>query len=123
MTNILVIDDEQSIRQVLKIHLKGAGYEVITAEHAAGGLELVSKDIDLVICDYQLPDMTGLDLVKIIRTEFEKIPVLMISGFLDEWLASDVTGSGASELLRKPFHKDDLLLTVERILATAKEAI
>jgi two-component system KDP operon response regulator KdpE len=112
---ILVIDDESSIRQVLGIHLQRAGYEVVIAETAAEGVELAGGDIDLVICDFQLPDMTGLEVIRSIRGKSEGMPIVIISGFLDDWLAEDVLASGAAELLRKPFQKESLLEAVERI--------
>ena len=120
---ILIIDDEPSIRQVLEIHLSGAGYEVVTAEDAVTGVGLARGGVDLVICDYHLPDMTGMEVVTEIRAGSAGVPVLMISGFLDDWLLKDVASAGATELLRKPFHKATLLKAVERLLSREEERV
>lgn len=112
LKKILIIDDEECVRQVLKIHLSGAGFEVLTVESASSGLR-AAAGVDLLICDFQLPDMTGLDFLKAVATS---IPVLFISGYLDESVMDTALESGAVEFLTKPFQKEELLSAVDRAL-------
>lgn len=114
MKKILIIDDEAGIRQVLKIHLRGAGYEVETAGTAAEGLALITEEYDLIICDLKLPDMDGLDVIRMIRERFAALPVIVVSGFIDPDVVDNAVSEGVFEYLMKPFMKDDLLEVINR---------
>lgn len=111
---ILIIDDETGIRQVLKIHLRGAGYEVETAATAAEGLALITEEYDLVICDLKLPDMDGLDVIRNIKERFADLPVIVVSGFIDPDVVDNAVSEGVFEYLMKPFMKEDLLDVINR---------
>jgi len=113
---ILVIDDEPCILQVLEIHLSDAGYDVICAEDGAAALKcLAAGNVDLVICDFSLPDMDGIELIKAMKAmkAMKAVPPLVvISGYLDDMNEVMVKKSGALEYLRKPFSKEMLLSMV-----------
>ena len=114
---ILVIDDEPCILQVLEIHLSSAGYDVICAEDGAAGLRcLAAGDVNLVICDFCLPDMDGIELIKAIKAAKAAPPLVVISGYLDDLNEVRVKQSGALEYLRKPFSKECLLSMVADVL-------
>jgi len=110
---IVVIDDEPGIREVLRIHLNAAGFEVFSADCAAAGLDLVRASApDMVICDYSLPDLRGLDLVSTIKSERPGISLVIISGFLEDSIEDEARAAGVSGCLKKPFSKKVLLDTV-----------
>lgn len=107
---IVIIDDEPGIREVLRIHLNAAGYEVFSADCATGGLDLVrTSGPDMVICDYALPDLRGLDLVATIKSERPGIPLVIISGFLEDSIEDEAREAGVVGCLKKPFSKKVLL--------------
>jgi len=114
---ILIIDDETGIRQVLKIHLRGAGYEVDTAGTAAEGLALVTEEHDLVICDLKLPDMDGLEVIRMLKGRFANLPMIVVSGFIDPDVVDNAVSEGVFEYLMKPFMKEDLLEVINRALS------
>ncbi len=123
MKKILIIDDEQSIRKVLEIHLQDAGYEVVTAENGKRGLELAMKsNVDLVLCDLKLPDRPGLEVIKTLRTIRGLVPVVVISGFIDDTTISDAREAGVKEYLSKPFLKEKLLSLLNTIFCDRKES-
>jgi DNA-binding NtrC family response regulator len=114
---LLVIEDEPCIRQVLELHLLAAGYDVICAESAADGLASLSHGgISAVICDFSLPDMDGTQLIKTIKLMNASLPIIVISGFLDDGNADKVMALGVAEFLRKPFPKEALLSAVADVL-------
>ncbi len=114
---ILVIDDEASIRQVLKIHLRAAGYVVEAASTAAEGLAVVSKECDLILCDLKLPDMEGAEVIGMLKERFPELPVVVVSGFIDPEVVDEAMARGVFEYLMKPFMKEDLLDVINRALA------
>ncbi|MBI5233871.1 MAG: response regulator [Deltaproteobacteria bacterium] len=114
---ILVIDDENSIRNVLRIHLSSAGYSVITASNGRDGLEAASaEDIDLVMCDLKLPDMSGIDIINILKVRSPDMPIIAISGFIDENLIEEVKKTSAVEYLKKPFQKQEVISLVKKVI-------
>lgn len=120
---ILVIDDEPIIQQVLSLHLRSVGYEVVCAGCAADGIRIFSSgSFNLVITDYHLPDMNGLAVLAAVKSSMPDIPVVVISGFLDADLISDVINAGAVRYLKKPFMKTELLNIVTNILQAEEDA-
>ncbi len=112
---ILVIDDEEGIRESLKGILEDEGYEVITAEDAEEGLEHLDS-ADLVLLDIWLPKMDGIEALRIMRDRRPEVPVIMISGHGTIELAVKASKLGAYDFLEKP-------LSLERVLITVKRAI
>lgn len=117
--HILVVDDEAHILQVLSLKLRNAGYEVTTAVDGEEGLEsAVRIKPDLVITDFHMPYMTGLELCKALAAEktTANIPVLMLTarGYaLDE---SDLAIGNIKDVLSKPFSPRAIVDQIQRIL-------
>ncbi|MGA7546104.1 MAG: response regulator, partial [Methyloceanibacter sp.] len=76
---ILVIDDEPPIRKLLRMGLGTQGYQTIDAPNAKAALDLMAEKPDLVILDLGLPDMQGLELLRIIRVRNEHVPIVVLS--------------------------------------------
>ena len=119
---ILTIDDEQIIRNSFTDILEDNGYEVIQAENGLIGIEKIREHKpDLILCDLQMPEINGLEVVRTVKAEFEKIPIIMVSGagVLND--AIDAVRLGAWDYLVKPlFNLDILLQAVERALGRAR---
>lgn len=116
---VLVVDDEIHIIHVVAIKLRNNGYEVLSAENGADAFELaVAEKPDIVVTDFQMPVMTGLELVEKLRQcdQTKNIPVIMLTarGFaVEEEQKEDLQ---ISEFLSKPFSPKELLRTIEDIL-------
>lgn len=116
---ILVVDDETHILHVVSLKLTRAGYEVITAEDGEEALELaLEQKPDVVITDFQMPIMTGLDLCIQMRQHEEtaKTPALMLTarGFgLDD---DQIRQTNIVDVLSKPFSPREVLSRVEKLL-------
>ena len=119
---ILVIDDEPGVREILNIHLRGAGYRVTSAETATEGLRLVaSTDFDLAICDFTLPDIPGAELIDAVRKARPGLPMMIISGFIDDDTEEAFRRRGVLECLKKPFSKETLLTAIEGLFSAGTE--
>ncbi len=111
---ILVADDERHLRKLLAEVLRLLNYDVDTVEDGLGALEEIHKrSYDLIITDYMMPGMNGLELTKKIKARYPSIPVLVITG---NGPVATLLKSGASKCLRKPFDLFELKKTVNSLL-------
>ena len=119
MATILIIDDEESVRALLRVALETAGYEVTEAANGRQGLELYRlRPTDLVIVDMLMPVMSGLDMLLDLTREFLHAKVIAISGASGEQSVLDVAKLlGARQTLQKPFSMPRLLDAVRYELA------
>lgn len=114
---ILVIDDEEGVLNLVTLILGKRGYTVAKANNAIEGLELVaSLNPQLVILDYMLPEMDGLEVLARIKSGFPDTYVIMCSGKGSEEIAVKLMKSGASDYMLKPFNNQNLLERVENVL-------
>lgn len=112
-----VIDDDEAVRDSLSFLLRSANLNAVTYKSATQFLELLGKDIDgCVITDVRMPDMSGLDLLRRLRSLSCTIPVIVITGHGDIQLAVEAMKAGAIDFLEKPF--DD-----ERVLSSVRSAL
>jgi len=114
---ILIADDEQAQRLVLAGHLKQSGYEVLEADCGIAALEIASKNlIDVVLSDFKMPDITGLELLKKIRSENPETSVVIITAFGTIETAVEAMKEGAYDYLTKPVDLDELDLILRKII-------
>jgi two-component system, OmpR family, phosphate regulon response regulator PhoB len=118
-TRILVVEDEQPIRDLIAFGLRRAGCDVALAEHSQAALASIGdKRPDLVLVDWMLPDMSGLELVRQLRRDSNTrdIPIMMLTARAEE--ADKVAGldSGADDYLTKPFSARELLARIQAVL-------
>lgn len=113
---ILVVDDEAGVRRFLRHALEEAGLKVAEAETGLQALEsLRTHHHDLVLLDLCLPDMTGIDLVKVMR-EWSRVPVVMLSVHDDESDIVEALDAGADDYMRKPMSTPELLARLRSAL-------
>jgi two-component system, OmpR family, KDP operon response regulator KdpE len=114
---VLVIDDEPPIRKLLRMGLGAHGYEILEAPNGRVSLELLEqKKPDLVILDLGLPDIQGLDLLRMIRSRNESIPIVVLSSRGDEAGKVQALDLGADDYVTKPFGMDELLARMRAAL-------
>jgi signal transduction histidine kinase len=113
--SILVLDDEQGIREACRRALEGEGYAVETASTARAGLRKIREQrFDLILLDVVMPDMRGIDLLAPIHEQDPNIVCIIITGFATAELAVQAIKAGAYDFLSKPFTLDLLLMTVHQ---------
>ena len=113
---ILVIDDEPPIRKLLRMGLGTQGYQTIDAPNAKAALDLMAEKPDLVILDLGLPDMQGLELLRMIRVRNEHVPIVVLSSRGDEAGKVQALDLGADDYVTKPFGMDELLARMRAAL-------
>ncbi len=113
---VLVIDDEPPIRKLLRMGLGTQGYEILEAANGKASLELLAQKPDLVILDLGLPDMQGLDLLRMIRARDESVPIVVLSSRGDEAGKVQALDLGADDYVTKPFGMDELLARMRAAL-------
>lgn len=112
---ILVVDDDESLRWVTQAQLQQSGYEVSAAADGNGALEIMRQAApDLVITDLKMPGMSGLELLRKIRTDFPEIIVIMVTAFGTVENAVEAMKAGAYDYITKPVNMDELRLIVNR---------
>ena len=115
---ILVIDDEEPIRNLVCDIFGPLGYEVLQAEDGKAGLELYREHAyRLVITDIGLPVMDGYEVIEAIRTEDTDTPIIVLAGIDDETLDEKALERGANAVVHKPFRVQELVSTVAGLFA------
>ncbi len=116
--NILIVDDDISIRKMLLIVLREMDRELIPAVDALEALKILAKEkIDLLISDIKMPDITGIALLKKVKSVNPELPVIMITAYASTDDAVEAMKLGAFDYITKPFNIDELKMVVERALA------
>ena len=122
-TRILIIDDDVGFRDLLRIHLSAAGYQVQIAEDGvAGGRALLAQTPDLVVSDLNMPFLNGFELLSLLRSDPQtaSIPVILLSGRNDGDTMVKAVELGAADYLTKPVTRDQLLESIEAVLSRTK---
>ncbi len=121
MAHILVVDDEERIRLILRMMLTAAGHQVWEAASGEDAVAVLGREaVDLVISDIRMEGMSGLDLLAAIRDQDLGCPVVFITAFATMESAVEALRLGAADYLVKPFAEKDVLLAVERSLGVQR---
>ncbi len=123
-STVLVVDDDEGIRMILRRIMEGAGMRVLMAADGAQatGLLRENPDIRLVITDVVMPRGSGLDLAKELLEEFPSLPVLLVSGYSEVPIALSPELKHLRDFLPKPFSSDDLLRVAHRLLRARRSS-
>jgi len=125
LAKIVVIEDDVSFLDLLRVHLTGAGHEVLTAEDAALGLRaIITEGPDLILLDLTVPYLDGFEMIKALRNDpaTQAIPVIVLTGRGDDETFAEVRRLGASQFLTKPVARDVLIRAIDTQLAPRARA-
>lgn len=123
MAKILLIEDEESIRDNLWEFLDAEGFEALVAENGYIGLELATKALpDLILCDLRMPKLDGYGVLKALRSEATTaaIPILFLTAKAAQDDLSYGMALGANAYITKPFFLSELLAAISKVLPTSK---
>src|ERR1700690_756766 len=117
---IMVVDDEILSVASLARGLRSKGHQVVTLQSAYDALAIIASDgssIDLIVTDYQMPEMNGIDFLRNIRQEKKRIPVIIMTALADQKIMVVALKAGCDGFLAKPFNLDELSLEIEKARA------
>lgn len=117
---VLTVDDASTMRKMISLTLKAAGYEVLEANDGPEALDLISKmDIDMMILDVNMPKMNGIEVVKRVRRNDRhiKTPIIMLTTETEEAVRNEAKIAGATGWINKPFQQDHLVGAVGKVFS------
>jgi DNA-binding NtrC family response regulator len=119
---ILVVDDEDIVRTSCNRTLSPEGYEVRLAKNGVEGLKMASEErFDLVLTDLKMPDMDGIEVLRIIREKWPETAVIIVTGYQTVDTAVKAIKLGAYDYIEKPFTPDALISAVAEAMANRKK--
>jgi DNA-binding response OmpR family regulator len=123
LAKIVVIEDDLTFLDLLRVHLAGAGHKVLTAEDAVLGLRAIIADApDLILLDLSVPYLDGFEMIETLRSDpaTRNIPVIVLTGRGDDETYSRARELGAAQLLTKPVERDLLMKAIDGQLGSSK---
>ncbi|WP_118975872.1 response regulator transcription factor [Taibaiella koreensis] len=120
--SLLVVEDEESLREAIKLNLELEGYEVTTVDNGAAVLKAVKNEyFDLIILDIMLPEMDGITVCENIRMQNNEVPILFLSARNSGADRIEGLKKGGDDYMTKPFNLEELLLRVEKLVVKNKK--
>jgi len=118
---VLVVDDEADIRKVVRMTLQKAGYDVLEAENGEKAIETINYGenrllLDVVICDIRMPKINGVEAIAYFRSNYPRVPVIVLTGFPDTDMATSMLRQGVVDYLVKPVEGEKLREAVGRAM-------
>jgi two-component system chemotaxis response regulator CheY len=115
---VLILDDEDNIRKILRLTLSKAGYDVVEADHGGKGIEAICAGdnrlmVDVIISDIRMPKINGLEAIAYFHDQFPSVPVIVLTGYPEAQMAADLLNAGVVDYLVKPVVQEKLLAAVE----------
>ena len=110
--NILIVDDSATMRMIVIKSLRQAGFDSATVVEAGGAKEALQKlaagGIDLVLSDVNMPEITGIELVKVVKAKMPNIPIVMVTTESSPEMKKQMMDAGANGIITKPFPPEEL---------------
>ena len=114
--SILLVDDDQSLLDVLKSRLVLEGFECTTASNAASAIERINKQsFDIMIADIVLPDRDGLELSETVKRKNPDMAVIIMTGYISDFSYDKAVAAGASDFIKKPFSLNELIARIKHV--------
>ena len=118
---VLLIEDDSATAQSIELMLKSEGFNVYTTDLGEEGVDLGKiYDYDLILLDLNLPDMSGMDVLRQLRVAKINTPIMILSGSAEIDTKVKSFGGGADDYMTKPFHKDELVARIHAVVRRSK---
>jgi len=125
---IMVVDDDDDLRDVIKLQLESKGLNVLEAVDGQNAIDLLKSGANmvncgLILCDIRMPKVNGVECIQFFREQAPGVPIVVITGYPDAELESDLLKKGVKCFLVKPVTKEKLLAVVGDLISAGKENI
>lgn len=118
---VLLIEDDSATAQSIELMLKSEGFNIYTTDLGEEGVDLGKiYDYDLILLDLNLPDMSGMDVLRTLRVAKINTPIMILSGTSEIDTKVKTFGGGADDYMTKPFHKDELVARIHAVVRRSK---
>jgi len=115
--SILIVDDEEAIREVIKEMLKDKANKIVTLESGSQALKLLSRSrFDVILTDVNMPDMNGFQLIEYVKLTDPMVPIIIMTGYSSICDLRQAMAKGADEYIAKPVRKDVLEAAIDKVL-------
>lgn len=123
---ILIVDDEQDVRDIFQNRLEKAGYNTLMAENGQDAIDILRSEdnmvnVGVIFCDIRMPKVNGIECIDFLKREAPGIPVVVVTGYPDAETAKDLMKRGVKQYLVKPLDKEKMLDIVEKIVSEGKD--
>ena len=123
---ILVVDDEQDVRDTIRMQLESANYNVLEAENGEEAIKVLRSEdnmvnVGVILCDIRMPKVNGLECIQFFRQEAPGIPTVVVTAYPDAEMAADLMSKGVKDYLVKPVEKEKLLGVVGKMVSAGKD--
>ncbi|MBN2533746.1 MAG: response regulator [Spirochaetales bacterium] len=116
MKNLLIIDDDERIRKIMRIQLH-TEYNVYDAEKKDIAFQILTTvPVDVIICDIKMKDSNGFVILKELKEKYPDIPVIMLTGFIDKSMSDKAKKMGCFDFITKPVRREKLKMTINKAL-------
>ncbi len=118
---VLLIEDDSATAQTIELMLKSEGFNVYTTDLGEEGVDLGKiYDYDLILLDLNLPDMSGIDVLRTLRVAKINTPIMILSGTAEIDTKVKTFAGGADDYMTKPFHKDEMIARIHAVVRRSK---
>ena len=116
---ILVVEDDLMLQETVRFRLEASGYDVVSAENGKdGSFKAMTEKPDLILADVMMPELDGIEMIKIIRTnsDLKEVPIIVVSALGRGEDVEKAKEAGANDYITKPYSAGDLLKKIESLL-------
>ena len=122
---IMIVDDEEDVRETLRLQLESANYNVIEAENGEEAITLLKSEDNLmncglILCDIRMPKVNGIEYIDYLKEQAPGIPIVVVTGYPDTDMAVSLLNKGVNGYLVKPVEIEKLLKIVNKLVAQGK---
>lgn len=122
---IMVVDDENDVRDVIRLQLEQKGLNVVEAVDGQNAIDILKSgdnmvNVGLILCDIRMPKVNGVECIDFLRKEAPGIPIVVITGYPDTELATRLMKTGVKDYLVKPVEKEKLMAVVDEQISAGK---
>jgi CheY-like chemotaxis protein len=112
---VLVVDDDPLILTVVDLMIRHAGHRTRTAGDASSALDAFADgEVDVLVSDIRMPGMDGLALARVVREDYPKVPIILMTGYLADYTSGSASQIGVDGIIKKPFKSNELLDMIDR---------
>ena len=122
---VLIVDDEADVRDVIRLQLEQRGLHVLEAVDGQNAIDILKSgdnlvNCGLILCDIRMPKVNGVECIQFLREQAPGIPIVVVTGYPDTELATDLLKKGVKDYLVKPVEKEKLLAVVDEQISAGK---